>query len=66
MEFIIKWKSGLRGTRSEIDRELRRSGWGGTMPEEKVDKCQYLERKIADATGAKNPAPPQHIIDSVK
>jgi hypothetical protein len=66
MDFIVKWKSGLKGTRSERDGELRRSGWGGTMTEEQVDKCRFLEKKIKEDTGAAPNNLPQHIVDLVK
>lgn len=66
MDFIIKWKSGLKGTRSDRESELRRSGWGGSMTEEQADKCRFLEKKIKNDTGAAPSNLPQHIVDEVK
>ena len=66
MDFIIKWKSGLRGSRSEIDKALRKEGWGGTMTEEQADKSKYLEKKMKDATGQASTCPPAALINRVK
>lgn len=66
MDFIIRWKSGLKGSRSAIDKELRKEGWGGTMTEEQADKAKYLEKKIKDATGNPNACPSAHIINKVQ
>lgn len=66
MDFIIKWKSGLKGTRSEIDKVLRREDWGGTMTEEQADKCRYLEKKIKETTGNDHACPRATDINRVK
>jgi hypothetical protein len=64
---IIKDKKGRFGkTRSEQEGNLRKEGWGGTMTDEQLDKCKYLERKIKEVTGAKKIHPKQHHIDKVK
>lgn len=63
---IIKGKTSIGTTRSEQERKLREAGWGGTMTDEQLDKCKYLEKKIKKATGAKKIHPKQHLIDKVK
>lgn len=66
MEIIIKWKSSLKGTRSEINQELVRSGWGGSMTEEQADKSKYLEKKVKEATGNDNACPRATDINRVQ
>ena len=44
LTIIIRNKLKSRG-RSDHERMLRDSGWGATMSDEKLDKCEYLERK---------------------
>ncbi len=56
----------MKGSRSAIDKELRKEGWGGTMTEEQADKAKYLEKKIKDATGNPNACPSAHIINKVQ
>jgi len=66
MHIIIKGKAGIGKTRSEQEENLRKAGWGGTMTDEQLDKCKFLEKKIREETGAGRIHPKQHHIDKVK
>lgn len=32
--------------RSEIEKNLRKEGWGKTLTDEQLDKCKYMEKKM--------------------
>jgi len=51
-EIIIKWKLKHGKTRSEIEQNLLKEGWGSSLTEEQLDKCSFLEKKWKDQTGA--------------
>lgn len=49
-DFIIAWKgSGLKVRRSNVEKELRKEGWGSSLTDEQIDKLDYLERKAGNA-----------------
>jgi hypothetical protein len=66
VNIIIKGKTDIGKTRSEQEANLRKEGWGGTMTDEQLDKCKYLEKKIKEITGAEKIHPKQHHVDAVK
>ena len=51
-EIIIKWKPKHGKSRSEIETNLRKEGWGSSITSEEIDKCKFLEKKIKDKYGA--------------
>lgn len=65
MLIIVKGKQKRR-PRSEWEKILRKEGWGGSMNEEKADKCEFLERKAKEELGSNAPVFfKQHHIDTV-
>ena len=52
-------------TRSEQEENLRKE-WGGTMTDEQLDKCKYIERKIKEKTGQSKNFIRGQDIDKVK
>lgn len=63
---IIKWKPKHGKSRSEIEENLRKEGWGTSLTEEQIDKCKFLERKLEKQLGAKKSHIKTTIIDKVK
>ena len=51
VEVIIKWKPKHGKTRSEIERNMRKAGFGSSLTPEQIDKCAYLERKAKEKYG---------------
>ncbi len=51
VEVIIKWKPTHGKTRSEVEKNLRKEGWGSSLTEEQIDKCEHLEKKAKDKFG---------------
>jgi hypothetical protein len=67
VEIIIRRSKGNFGrSRSEQEQNLLKEGWGGTMDEEQLDKCKFLEKKIKEVTGATKTHLKQRDIDKVK
>ena len=63
---IIRDKSDSLGkTRSAHEENLRKE-WGGTMTDEQLDKCKYLERRIKEETGSDRNFIKGQDIDRVK
>jgi hypothetical protein len=55
LTIIFKWKgSNLKSRRSEVEKELRKEGWGSSLDDEQIDKLEHLERKVANK-GRDNP-----------
>jgi len=66
VDIIIK-KSQQRGeTRSRVEKELRKEGWGSSLTDEQIDKCEYAERVIKEYFGADKSFVESRIIDKVK
>ncbi len=64
---IIKWKEPKwKKSRSEIEKTLRKEGWGTSLSDEQIDKCSYLERKVKDKHGLDKTHIKSTIIDRVK
>lgn len=52
MHIIIRGKSGRFGkTRSEIEKNLAKEGWGTSLTQEQIEKCTYLEKKAKEKYG---------------
>ncbi len=51
VEIIIGWKQKHGKTRSEIEKNMRKEGWGSSLTEEEIDKCEHLERKAKEKFG---------------
>lgn len=66
MDIIIKKSQPKGRTRSKVERELIKEGWGGTMSEEQADKCKFLERAVKGRYGADKSMFKQHHVDEVK
>jgi len=67
MHIIIKdRKDRLGKSRSEIEKNLAKEGWGTSLTEEQIDKCAFLERKAKEAHGLKKSHINATIIDKVE
>ena len=67
MANIIIPKPDIFGkTRSEQEKNLRNEGWGHTLSDEQLDKCEYLERKLRDKHGIRKNFLRPCDIDRVK
>lgn len=51
VEIIIKWKSKHGKTRSEIEKNMIKAGFGSSLTAEQIDKCAYLERRAKEKHG---------------
>lgn len=51
VEVIIKWKPKHGKTRSEIEKNMRKAGFGSSLTEEEIDECAFLERKAKEEHG---------------
>lgn len=53
LTLIFNWKdkSQVGRMRSEIERELRKSGWGQSLTDEQLDKTKFIERKWKERHG---------------
>jgi len=65
---IFAWKgSGLKVRRSDKEEQLNKEGWGASLTDEQIDKCKFLERKLANEYGQEKPAfVPTSAIDKIK
>jgi len=51
LDIIIKDSVPTGKTRSKLETELRKEGWGSSLTEEQIDKCAFLERKAKKVLG---------------
>jgi hypothetical protein len=52
MEIIIRDKRNKVGrTRSEIEKEIRRSGFGQSLTDEQLDKTKFVEKRWKEKYG---------------
>jgi len=65
LTLIIKSKLKSRG-RSDMERILYDEGWGRSLTEEQLDKCEFLERMAKKAGIDKKTNFRQDQIDGVK
>jgi len=63
---IIKWKPKHGKSRSEIEKNLRKEGWGSSLTTEQIDKCAYLERKAKEKYGLAESSMRTKHIDKVR
>jgi len=63
---IIKWKPKHGKSRSEVEKNLRKEGWGSSLTEAQIDKCAYLERKAKEKYGLTESSMRTKYIDKVK
>jgi len=66
VEIIIGWKPKHGKCRSEIEKNLRKEGWGSSLTEEQIDKCAYLEKKAKEKYGLTESSMRTKYIDKVK
>ena len=66
VEIIIKWKPKSGKCRSEVEKNLIKEGWGGSLTEGQIDKCAYLERKAKERYGLKESTMRTKNIDKVR
>lgn len=67
MAYLIIKKSKQHGmTRSETEKRLRKEGWGSSLTEEQIDKCEHVESIIKEHFGADKSHVKTRIIDKVK
>ena len=66
VEIIIGWKQKHGKTRSEIEKNMRKEGWGSSLTEAQIDKCAYLERKAKEKHGLTESNMRTKYIDRVK
>jgi hypothetical protein len=52
MHIIIKGKTQAGRTRSQIETEIRKSGYGASLTDEQLDKTKFIERKWKKRYGA--------------
>lgn len=52
MYIIIKDKTKFRPVRSEIEKEIRKSGFGASLTDEQLDKTKFVEKKWKERYGA--------------
>lgn len=66
MDIIIRRGKPTGRTRSRED-EVMRKEWGTSSfrSEEAADKCDFLERRVREKTGAENIQIPGKLIDGV-
>lgn len=62
---IIRKPDSFGKTRSEQEKNMRKE-WGGSLTDEQLDKCQYLEKKLKEKTGKEKSFLGGHEIDRVK
>lgn len=65
LTIIVRNKLKSRG-RSDYEKVLRSEGWGATMTDEQMDKCEYAERKLKAAGVDATTSLRASQIDSVK
>lgn len=65
MDIIIKKGKPKGRTRSVVEKDLAKEGWGTGLTEEQIDKCEYLEREVKDKYGADKSFFKQHHVDEV-
>lgn len=51
VDIIVKKSVPTGQTRSKVEKELRKCGWGSSLTEEQIDKCEFLERKAKEKLG---------------
>ncbi len=51
VEIIIKWKPKHGKTRSEIEKNMIKAGFGSSLTAEEIDKCGHLEREAKEKFG---------------
>jgi len=66
VDIIIRRSPQKGKTRSGIEKELRKEGWGSSISEEQIDKCEYAEKIIKEEYGADKSFVRTNIIDRVK
>ena len=66
VDIIIKDVKPKGQTRSGIEKELRKEGWGSSITEEQIDKCAFLERKAKKVLGGDSGQIRTTSIDKVK
>ena len=66
MDIIIKKGKPKGRTRSVVEEKLGKEGWGTSLTEEQIDKCEYLEREVKDKYGADKSFFKQHHVDKVE
>ena len=54
LTILFRWKGKSQAgrTRSEIETELRKSGFGQSLTDEQLDKTKFIERKWKEKHGA--------------
>ena len=62
---IIPRNDSFGKTRSEHEENMRKE-WGGTMTDEQLDKCKWIEKREKERNGSGKNFIPGHIIDRVK
>ena len=66
MDIIIKKGKPKGRTRSAIEKQLEKEGWGTGLSEEQIDKSAFLEREVKDRYGADKSFFKQHHVDKIK
>ena len=53
LTLIFNWKGKSRAgkTRSQVEGELRKSGFGASLTDEQLDKTKFIERKWKERHG---------------
>lgn len=66
INIIVKDLSPTGETRSKVEEELRKEGWGSSLTEEQIDKCAFLERQAKKKLGGNHGILRTQNIDKVK
>ena len=51
VDIIIRKVSPKGKIRSKIEKELRKEGWGSSLTDEQIDKCEWLEKEAKEKLG---------------
>lgn len=65
MDIIVKRGEPKGRSRSRTEEQLIKEGWGGSMSQENLDKCKYLERLAKEQLGADQSHFKQRVIDEL-
>jgi hypothetical protein len=65
LTIIVKSKLKSRG-RSDTEKMLRKEGWGQTLTDEQLDKCEFIERMVKKEGADRTTCLRAHQIDALE
>ena len=66
VDIIIKRGNPRGERRSQIEKKLRKEGWGSSLSDEEIEKCEYAEKVLKDELGVDKSFVRSRIIEKVK